>query len=113
VHDEQITINREFHVVKGLDYKSGQVPTMMIATANKDNWKVGDEKKPATAADGASAAKKMASKLAASAGGTLPETPKAAVSTVAEVTPPAAPTAASAEKAKVSSYLHQAAYTDS
>lgn len=33
-----MTIAREFHVVKGINYKQGQVPTMMIAVASKENW---------------------------------------------------------------------------
>jgi len=39
-----VTINREFHIVKGLAYKQGPVPTMMIAVAAKENWKDKDGK---------------------------------------------------------------------
>lgn len=42
----QVTINREFHIVKGLHYKQGPVPTMMIAVAAKENWKDKDGKVP-------------------------------------------------------------------
>ena len=35
--------------MKGVEYKQGPVPTMMIAIANKDNWKVEDSKTTAPA----------------------------------------------------------------
>jgi hypothetical protein len=35
----QVTLSRSFHVVKGLQYKQGQVPTMMIPLIGKDKWK--------------------------------------------------------------------------
>lgn len=41
-----MTINRDFHIVKGLSYKQGPVPTMMIAVAAKENWKDKDGKVP-------------------------------------------------------------------
>jgi hypothetical protein len=37
-------LERDFHIVKGISYKEGAIPTMMIATANKDNWNDKDNK---------------------------------------------------------------------
>jgi hypothetical protein len=39
---QKVQIDRDFHVVKGISYKEGQIPTMLIATASKNAW---DEKK--------------------------------------------------------------------
>lgn len=34
----KVTLDRQFHVVKGLSYKEGQVPTMMVAISSLENW---------------------------------------------------------------------------
>jgi hypothetical protein len=39
---QKVQIDRDFHVVKGISYKEGKIPTMLIATASKNAW---DEKK--------------------------------------------------------------------
>ncbi len=67
-----MTINREFHIVKGLAYKQGPVPTMMIAVAAKENWKDKDGK-AATEKDSKKAA--PAAKPAAAAAKTTPLVP--------------------------------------
>lgn len=36
--EQKVKLDREFHIVKGVSYKQGLVPTMMIALANKDAW---------------------------------------------------------------------------
>jgi hypothetical protein len=41
----QVKLDRQFHVVKGVSYKEGVVPTMMLAVANKDAWKEKEGKK--------------------------------------------------------------------
>ena len=68
-----MTINREFHIVKGLAYKQGPVPTMMIAVAAKENWKDKDGKAAATEKDSKKAA--PAAKPAAAAAKTTPLVP--------------------------------------
>ena len=34
----EVKLNKEYHVVKGIQYKQGQVPAMMIDSGSKDNW---------------------------------------------------------------------------
>lgn len=63
-------------MVKGIDYKQGQVPTMMIAVASKENW---NEKK------GVKAAKEM---VDSSTKPTPPAAQSKEAATVALPTPP-------------------------
>ncbi len=35
---QKVQLDRDFHVVKGIQYKEGAIPTMLIATASKDTW---------------------------------------------------------------------------
>ena len=34
----KVTLDRQFHVVKGISYKEGAVPTMMVAVSSLENW---------------------------------------------------------------------------
>lgn len=35
----KVTVDREYHIVKGVSYKEGRVPTMLVAVSAKENWK--------------------------------------------------------------------------
>eukprot|EP01041_Mallomonas_annulata_P000952 gene952-1847_t len=35
---QKITVKREYHIVKGITYKSGVIPTMMVDTSTKTRW---------------------------------------------------------------------------
>jgi hypothetical protein len=35
---QEVTLSKEFHVLKGIAYKSGQIPTMLIDLAGKSKW---------------------------------------------------------------------------
>lgn len=36
---QKVQLERNFHIVKGINYKEGMIPSMMIATSSKENWK--------------------------------------------------------------------------
>ena len=48
----EVKLNKEYHVVKGIQYKAGQVPAMMIDSSSKNKWdkstRKGDDGGPAT-----------------------------------------------------------------
>lgn len=45
----KVTLDREYHIVKGVSYKEGRVPTMLVAVSAKENWK-GTSSTPASTA---------------------------------------------------------------
>lgn len=48
--NQKVSINKDFHIIKGIQYKDGEIPSMLIATASKNTWNEAnnDEKPPQT-----------------------------------------------------------------
>ena len=69
-----ISLDRDFRVVKGVKYKQGAVPTMMIATANKETWKAKESTSsaPSTATAPAQSTVKQGSQSAGSNSSAVP-----------------------------------------
>lgn len=67
----QVTLNKDYHVLKGVSYKEGKVPSMMISSASKQNW---EEKTESTAPSSKAIA--TGSKIAAVATNSSTETNK-------------------------------------
>lgn len=42
----QVTVQKEFHVLKGVSYKSGQIPTMLIDISGKNKWNESESTTP-------------------------------------------------------------------
>lgn len=61
-----MVLSRQFHVVKGLSYKQGQVPTMMIPLADKDKWKQQPDTSSSTSDNGPSTGSRALSVTATS-----------------------------------------------
>lgn len=53
----KVTLERQFHIVKGLSYKEGQVPTMMVAISSLENWN--QQSNPVTTATAAATKTKV------------------------------------------------------
>ena len=90
-----VKLEREFHVVKGIQYKQGLVPAMLISTQHKQQWLDSEASQAATEVAGA-----RSPPAAARAPATTDSSPKpAAAAAVGSASPAAAPATARASGA--------------
>lgn len=61
----KVNLDRSFHIVKGLSYKEGKVPTMLVATTSKEAWK-GDSKSSAKSTSASAASSSSSSSFSKS-----------------------------------------------